>query len=286
MRTVNFDDMPDEDGTEPQVQPAASPAASPAAPAAAATPASPAAAVSDNVMLPATADLSAVDKAMAAATADLVAAVVADPHEMLTFHTLTGDGTGEALPALPDDAYPPDAVPLLGTVELPAKPSRSIYEAEHAMTSPSKSLGECVEIVLRNFTRLTPGQVEALHGVLLELGADLDADDEAGGLYGPEFDMTAFIRRMVQTTKTIERQLYRPTEDGMAPAFPAQQLGAITNANKNLMSLIAKNHDKVMGWERQRHIEAAHMAAARDLPVDIQDKYLARLQAELEQRGL
>jgi hypothetical protein len=207
-------------------------------------------------------------------------AALPDPHEALTFHTLTADGTGTALEPLPDDAYPPDAVTL------PAKPSRSIYEAEHAMTSPSKSLGECVEIVLRNFTRLTPGQVEALHGVLLELGADLDADDEAGGLYGPEFDMTAFIRRMVQTTKTIERQLYRPTEDGMAPAFPAQQLGAITNANKNLMSLIAKNHDKVMGWERQRHIEAAHMAAARDLPVDIQDRYLAKLQAELEQRGL
>lgn len=27
-------------------------------------------------------------------------------------HTATGDGTGQALPPLPDSAYPPDATPL------------------------------------------------------------------------------------------------------------------------------------------------------------------------------
>lgn len=188
------------------------------------------------------------------------------------------DLTGTGLDELAALAPPVEA-------EVPAA-SRSIHAVDEAIRSPSKSLGEAVQVVLENYGRLTPSQVEALHGVLLELGADLDSDAEAGGKYGPDFDMTAFIQRMLRTTRSIENRLYLPGEEGMKAAFTAQELGAITNANKNLMALIAKNHDKVMGWERQRAIEAAHMAAARDLPADIQDRYLAKLQAELEQRGL
>lgn len=274
MRSVNFDDLDDEDGTEPPVRPAAGAAAP-------------------------TAEPPAADHLTGTGTAESPAGVFSptlsgDAHEALTFGplpapaALTGDGsiagdaTGEALDPLPDSAYPPGAAEL--PVDIPAKPARSIYEAEHALQSPSRSLADSFDTVVKNVHRLTPGQVEVLHAVLMELGADLDVDGAAG--YGPEFDMTAFIQRMIKTTKAIENRLYRPGEDGMQPAFSAQELGAITNANKNLLMMIAKNHDKVMGWERQRAIEAAHMAAARDLPADIQDRYLAKLQAELEARGL
>jgi hypothetical protein len=192
-----------------------------------------------------------------------------DDHVALTFGPLEADFQG-LVPA-PTPGLPPEDL------------GRSIHAANTALQSPSHHLGISVQTVLENYGRLTPSQVEALHGVLMELGAD---NDEGGEAYGPDFDMTGFIQGMIRTTRKIEQRLYRPGEDGMTASFTAQELGGIINANKNLMTLIARHHDKVMGWERQRAVEAAHLAAARELPVDLQDKYLARLQAELEARGL
>lgn len=131
-----------------------------------------------------------------------------------------------------------------------------------------------VDAVAANAESLTLDQVSLLFQALQP-----HMDDSV--VYGAEFDLSSEVQAQIKMVRAMRRSVI--TDAGIAlPGISARELKEVVSASTTLLTTLTKSHDKIMGYERMRALEAATVAAVEGLSEASQRAFFTTLEEKLE----